>query len=173
MLVGTAITGASTSPPTTEGRAPSMPAATITTLGLAKGRRPVEQPVQARHPHVVDAVHRRAVELGGHRRLLGHRDVGGAGADHGGLAGEGGGRSGTTTVTQRAASWNRAAGCRVGEEPVDVGGRAGDEHVLPARHDASTMAATCSGVLPAPKIASGKPRRRARWWSTLAKPRSS
>ena len=31
MLVGTAITGASTSPPTTEGRAPSIPAATMTT----------------------------------------------------------------------------------------------------------------------------------------------
>src|SRR5438876_2498481 len=33
--------------------------------------------------------------------------------------------------------------------------------------------ATCAGVFPSPKITSGIPARRARWWSTLAKPRSS
>ena len=37
----------------------------------------------------------------------------------------------------------------------------------------STIATICSGVLPAPKMASGKPRRSARWWSSFAKPRSS
>src|SRR3989442_10234066 len=33
--------------------------------------------------------------------------------------------------------------------------------------------AICAGVFPSPKITSGIPARRARWWSTLAKPRSS
>src|SRR6266508_2015330 len=35
------------------------------------------------------------------------------------------------------------------------------------------MAITCSAVLPGQKTASGPPARSARWWSTLANPRSS
>ena len=41
-------------------------------------------------------------------------------------------------------------------EPMHVGGGAGDDHVLAAGHDAIDDRHTWSGVLPAPKMASGK-----------------
>ena len=43
----------------------------------------------------------------------------------------------------------------------------------PTRRIRSTIATICSGVFSPPKTVSGKPRRSVRWWSSLAKPRSS
>ena len=81
MEVGTAITGAATSPETTLGSAPSMPATTIEHARLAELRQVVEQAVQPGHADVVDPLDVVAHQLGGDGGLLGHRQVGGAGAD--------------------------------------------------------------------------------------------
>ena len=80
-LVGTAITGTLTMPPTTLGSAPSMPATTITTRArcdLLAGR---QQSMQPGHPHVHQPLHRMAEGLGHHRRLFGYRKIAGAGGD--------------------------------------------------------------------------------------------
>ena len=69
-LVGTAMTGQLTSPPTTLARAPSMPATTTITLACcSSGRRP-KQPVQAGHAHVVDQLGPLAHDLGRDPGLL-------------------------------------------------------------------------------------------------------
>ena len=55
----------------------------MTTSGLLDARAVREQPVQPRDADVEEALDPVAGELGGQRGLLGHRDVGGSGADHG------------------------------------------------------------------------------------------
>ena len=70
--------------------------------------RPVEQPVQSRDAHVVDAVDGGAVELGRDGGLLGDRQVGRPGAHAPRRARAAAGPAATSTVMQRAASWNAA-----------------------------------------------------------------
>ena len=56
-LVGTAITGQSTRPPTTEARAPSIPATAMTHRALISGIQIRQQTVKSRHPHVIKPGH--------------------------------------------------------------------------------------------------------------------
>ena len=78
-----------------------------------------------------------------------------------------------STVMQRAASWKRASGRTAATVRCTSAVVRVTSTRWPRAAIRSTIATICSGVLPAPKTVSGKPRRRARWWSTLAKPRSS
>ena len=89
MLVGTAITGASTSPPTTEGQGPLHSRHDDDHAASADLLRPVEQAVQPGHAHVVEAVDGGAEERRRHGRFLRHRQVGGSGADDRNPAGQG------------------------------------------------------------------------------------
>ena len=83
MLVGTAMTGHSTRPPTTLGRAPSIPATTTRASAFFKCGSWCKQPVQARDPDVGDERDVAVPGLGRHPRLLGDRQVAGPGRhDH-------------------------------------------------------------------------------------------
>ena len=75
MLVGTAITGQSTSPPTTLGKAPSMPATTTKRIGIAQLGELVQQAVQTGHTHIGHQRHVAVPGQGGDTCLLGHRQV--------------------------------------------------------------------------------------------------
>jgi len=115
MLVGTAMTGASTRPPTTEGSL-------------------VQQTVDARHAHVVDALHPSAEELKRHGGLLGDGHVGGAGADDGDTAWEAGGRGhGHRDAVGHLVEAGFGLDGR--QLPVHVECRAGHEGVLSAGGD--------------------------------------
>ncbi len=68
LLVGTAKTGAPTSPPTTLGSAPSIPATTTSGRRFPDRVDLREDSMEARHPHVVDPVDR---DVHGHADLHG------------------------------------------------------------------------------------------------------
>ena len=155
------------------GRAPSMPATTIMTRAAVEAVLGGEQAVQAGHAHVVQAVHAVVHDLGADRGLLGDGLVRRAGRgdqdrpdpgrdfagppldDPRGLVVDGVGDDGADGLE------------RLGRRPRD------QQRVAPARRSARAMAAVWAGVLPSPKITSGKPFRTDRWWSTRANPRSS
>ena len=75
MLVGTAITGQSTSPPTTLGKAPSMPATTTRASAPPSASSWLEQAVQAGDADVGDQRDLAVPRLGRHPRLLGDGQV--------------------------------------------------------------------------------------------------
>ncbi len=82
MLVGTAMTGTPTSPPTTLGKAPSMPAHTIMTRASASTLAMRQQPMNARDSDVIEMLHAIAHQFGGDDRFFCHRNVAGARGNH-------------------------------------------------------------------------------------------
>ncbi len=87
MLVGTAMTGTLTNPPTTDGSAPSIPAATITTREFCRIFAFGENAVNSRDAGIPNAPDLVAHCLGGECGFLGHRDVARSGCDDGDLTG--------------------------------------------------------------------------------------
>ena len=73
------MTGTLTRPATTLGSAPSMPATTMMTRAAARRRALAEQAVESGDADVVQPLDVVAHQLGRARRLLGDRQVGGAG----------------------------------------------------------------------------------------------
>ena len=86
MLVGTAITGQSTSPPTTLGSAPSIPATTTIASAPPSAFDLLEQAMQPRDADVGQESDLAVPRLGRNPRLLGHGQVARPGRDHHHLA---------------------------------------------------------------------------------------
>src|ERR1035437_1785361 len=130
------------------------------------------QAVNAGDSDVVDGVHVIAHQFRGDLGFLRHRDIAGAGADHGdaSLAMYG-------AVAPEADGSGKREVLGVGELGGDKGGAlavgARNQNILGIGQQALRDATPWSGVLPWAKMTSGMPWRRARWWSTLANPRSS
>ena len=83
MLVGTAMTGLDTSPATTLGNAPSMPATTTMTFALWIISRRASIRCKPGHADVVNALDAVAHDFGGDGGFLGHRQIARAGANDG------------------------------------------------------------------------------------------
>ena len=82
MLVGTAITGTPTSPPTTLGNAPSIPAQTITTRARVSASRFASKPMNPRHAHIVEVLDFIPHHFRCDDRLFRDRNIAGPGRDH-------------------------------------------------------------------------------------------
>ena len=129
-LVGTAMTGQSTRPPTTEARAPSHPGHGHHTAGAHEHVQAGEQAVEPRYPHVVEPGDAVAHGLGGEGGLLGYRYIAGAAGGHhdvaqrGPGAGEGDAQPGGGVILQRES---------VGHLLGGAGLHAGDEDVAASR----------------------------------------
>ena len=152
------MTGTSTSPPTTLGSAPSMPATTMMTRAAIEAVVFAEQPVEAGDADVVQPIDRVAHDLGGDGRFLGDRQVGRAGGGDQDRAAARRRRLPMRRVIVRASSWNDARGQRLAhgvEAPRGwCASRAG---CGPRPTIRSAMAAIWAGVLPWPKTTSGNP----------------
>ena len=125
-LVGTATTGAATSPPTTLASAPSMPATTTTASTVASSSRPSSSRWS---PATPTSVSTSGVEAVGRERgltFVRHGAVGGAGGQHGDPLGP-----------RQGPAHHQGGGLTLGHEHVRVGDphgghlvrlRSGDEH---------------------------------------------
>ena len=162
MLVGTAMTGARTRPPTTLGNAPSMPATAMTTRAASRRSRsassrcspatPASYTVSTRLPRASAAT--RASSATGRSDVPAAttrtrpRPVGSAAARR---------------VMMRATAWNCASGTSARTASNASGPVRVTMRVSPLATIRSAMAAVCAGVLPAPNTISGTPWRTPRW----------
>ena len=83
MLVGTAMTGTPTRPPTTLGRAPSMPAQTTTISAVRTDGELRQQSMQSRHANIVETRYLCPEQVRGKCSLLGNGQVTGTRAQDG------------------------------------------------------------------------------------------
>ena len=146
--VGTATTGAATSPATTLGQRPVHPGHHDDHPRRAQHVQPAQHPVQPGHPDVHDQVGGAAEVPGGEQGLAGDRVVGGAGGDHDDPAADGVrrvGRPGQQAAVggvqrRRAARASTAAACAAVARVNSV--------AAPCSRRAAAISPTCSGVLP-------------------------